>query len=89
MSGLLKITSLNISSFIIIDISLADIEDFERIEQLAEKKKRATVIAISRHEKAVVRAAKLYANSFGLYLGRAFTKPFKRGTVIVALGPCE
>ncbi len=70
-SDLLMSARLDSFNFIFLELSLPDIEGFEIIEMLADKKLRATFIVISGYDYAVVRAAKLYGKSFGLNMGRA------------------
>jgi FixJ family two-component response regulator len=84
-ADLLKSTSLDRFNFIILELSLPDIEGFEIIEMLAEKKIRGTIIVVSVHEYAVVRAAKMYGKSFGLNMGPALTKPFTNADLLAAL----
>jgi FixJ family two-component response regulator len=84
-ADLLKSENLDSFNVIILELSLPDIEGFEIIEMLAEKKIRATVIVVSVHEYAVVRAAKLYGKSFGLNMGGTLTKPFTIEALSAAL----
>jgi FixJ family two-component response regulator len=84
-ADLLKSASLERFDVIILELSLPDIEGFEIIEMLAEKKIRAKVIVVSGHEYAVVRAAKLYGQSFGLNMGQALAKPFSKDDLFAVL----
>jgi two-component system OmpR family response regulator len=71
---------------IILDLSLPDIEGFDLMDELASRNSGLSVVLMSGHDLAVVRAAKIYGNGIGLQMRGALTKPFTKYELFKALG---
>lgn len=80
--------SQNLSKFkiVILDLSLPDIDGFDIMEKLASEFIGMSIVLISGHDLAVVRAAKVLGNGLGLRVRGALTKPFTRDELSIALG---
>jgi two-component system response regulator TctD len=71
---------------IVLDLSLPDIDGFELMDQLAAQRVCMSMVLMSGHNLATVRAAKIYGNGIGLKVRGALTKPFTRIELFAALG---
>ena len=71
---------------IILDLSLPDIDGFDLMDQLAAKYIGMSILLMSGHQLATVRAAQIYGNGVGLKMRGALTKPFTRDALLVTLG---
>jgi DNA-binding response OmpR family regulator len=71
---------------IVLDLSLPDVDGFELMDQLAAQRVGMSLVLMSGHSLATVRAAKIYGNGIGLKVRGALTKPFSRTELFAALG---
>jgi CheY-like chemotaxis protein len=71
---------------IILDLSLPDMDGFEIMDRLADEALGVSLVLMSGHEIATVRAAELYGNGIGLKVGTVLRKPFTRDELLLALG---
>jgi two-component system OmpR family response regulator len=85
-SDLLKSPRLAKFKAIVLDLSLPDIDGFEIMDRLAIDNIGLSIVLISGHDLAVVRAAKIYGNGIGMNTRAALTKPFTRDALFAALG---
>jgi FixJ family two-component response regulator len=69
-----------------LDLSLPDVDGFELMDQLAAQRVGMSLVLMSGHSLATVRAAKIYGNGIGLKVRGALTKPFSRTELFAALG---
>lgn len=83
---LLKSKNLKNFKAVIMDLSLPDIDGFDLMEQLAVDNKGLSVVLMSGHQPAVVRAASLYADGVGLNVLAALNKPFTMERLLSSLG---
>ena len=83
---LLKSENLFKFKIIILDLSLPDIDGFDVMEKLANECIGMSLVLVSGHDLAVVRAAKIYGNGLGLRVRGALTKPFNKEELSIALG---
>ena len=86
--GVQLIKSINISNFeyIILDLSLPDIDGFEIMNKLSTTNIVAKIILMSGHDMAVVRAAKVYGEGIGLNIKEILFKPFSKNEILKAIG---
>jgi FixJ family two-component response regulator len=82
----LKSQNLSKYKIVILDLSLPDIDGFDIMEKLASEFIGMSLVLISGHDLAVVRAAKVLGNGLGLRVRGALTKPFTRDELSLALG---
>ena len=85
-AAFLKSTNLLQFRSVVLDLSLPDVDGFELMEMLATKSKGMSVVLMSGHDIAIVRAAKVYGNAIGLNVRAALTKPFSRDELFAGLG---
>jgi CheY-like chemotaxis protein len=85
-SDLLKSPRLTQFKTIILDLSLPDIDGFQIMDKLAEDTIGLSIVLISGHDLAVVRAATIYGIGMGLKMRAALTKPFTKDELFAALG---
>jgi CheY-like chemotaxis protein len=85
-TGLLKSANLHQFKAIVLDLSLPDIDGFDLMDNLAEHAAGMSVVLMSGHDLATVRAAKIYGNGIGLKMRGALTKPFTKVELFAALG---
>jgi CheY-like chemotaxis protein len=71
---------------IILDLSLPDMDGFEIMDRLADEALGVSLVLMSGHEMATVRAAELYGNGIGLRVDTVLRKPFTRAELLLALG---
>jgi two-component system response regulator CiaR len=71
---------------IILDLSLPDIDGFDLMDKLAADAIGLSIVLMSGHDLATVRAAKIYGTGLGLKMCGALTKPFTQGELFAALG---
>jgi DNA-binding response OmpR family regulator len=71
---------------IVLDLSLPDIDGFALMDQLVAQRVCMSLVLMSGHNLATVRAAKIYGNGIGLKVRGALTKPFTRTELFAALG---
>ena len=83
---LLKSENLFKFKIIILDLSLPDIDGFDVMEKLANECIGMSLVLVSGHDLAVVRAAKIYGNGLGLRVRGALTKPFSKEELSITLG---
>jgi CheY-like chemotaxis protein len=75
----------NFKAFIL-DLSLPDIDGFEVMDKLADDFIGISIVLMTGHDLAVLRAAKIYGNGLGLKIRGTLTKPFSREQLFSALG---
>jgi FixJ family two-component response regulator len=85
-ADLLKSAELFKFKTIILDLSLPDIDGFDLMDKLAEETVGMSVVLMSGHDLATVRAAQIYGTGLGLVMRGALTKPFSKGELFAALG---
>jgi FixJ family two-component response regulator len=85
-ADLLKHSDLCKFKSIILDLSLPDIDGFELMDVLAAQSPGMSIVLMSGHALATVRAAKIYGNGIGLNVRSALTKPFTSDELFAALG---
>jgi DNA-binding response OmpR family regulator len=85
-SELLKSPNLQWFKAIILDLSLPDIDGFELMNTLAADAEGMSMVLMSGHDLAVLRAAKIYGNGIGLKVRSVLTKPFTKDQLFDALG---
>jgi two-component system OmpR family response regulator len=85
-ADLFKRANLQQFSAIVLDLSLPDMDGFEIMDQLATDSHAISILLMSGHDLAVVRAAKIYGNGLGLNVRGTLTKPFSRDELLTALG---
>jgi DNA-binding response OmpR family regulator len=85
-ADLLKCADLLNFKAVILDLSLPDIDGFEIMERIAAKYIGMSLVLMSGHDLATVRAAKIYGNGIGLTVRGALTKPFTKEELFAALG---
>jgi CheY-like chemotaxis protein len=80
--------SANLRNFqaIVLDLSLPDIDGFVLMDKLVDQAVYASMVLMSGHDLAIVRAAKIYGNGIGLHVRAALTKPFTKEELFAALG---
>lgn len=71
---------------ILLDLSLPDIDGFDLMERLAAGALGTSIVLMSGHEDATLRAAQIYGNGIGLKVPRVLAKPFARDALLAALG---
>jgi CheY-like chemotaxis protein len=71
---------------IILDLSLPEMDGFEIMDRLVDEAFGISLVLMSGHDLATVRAAELYGNGIGLRVGTALRKPFTRDELLLALG---
>ena len=85
-TDLLKSEHLLKFRYILLDLSLPDVDGFDLMEMLAADHIEASIVVMSGHHPATLEAAQLYGNGLGLDVQRALTKPFARDELFAALG---
>jgi DNA-binding response OmpR family regulator len=85
-ADLLKSADLLNFKAIILDLSLPDIDGFDLMDRIATQYTGMSLVLMSGHDLATVRAAKIYGNGIGLQIRGALTKPFAKGELFAALG---
>jgi two-component system response regulator TctD len=85
-ADLLKCPGLLNFKAIILDLSLPDIDGFDIMDRIAAQYVGMSLVLMSGHNLATVRAAKIYGNGIGLKIRGALTKPFTKGELFAALG---
>jgi two-component system OmpR family response regulator len=85
-ADLLKCADLLNFKCIILDLSLPDIDGFDLMDKLAADTIGMSIVLMTGHNLATVRAAKIYGNGVGLKVRGALTKPFTKDELFAALG---
>ena len=83
---LLKSADLRKFKSIVLDLSLPDIGGFDIMDKLAADAIGCSVLVMSGHDTATVRAANIYGKGIGLKMLGALAKPFSRSDLFDALG---
>jgi FixJ family two-component response regulator len=83
---LLKCADLPKFKSIVLDLSLPDIGGFDIMDNLAADAIGSSVLVMSGHDPATVRAANIYGKGIGLKMLGALVKPFSRSDLFDALG---
>ena len=85
-TALLKSPNLQWFTAIILDLSLPDICGFDLMDKLAADAEGMSMVLMSGHDLAVLRAAKIYGNGIGLKVRGVLSKPFSRDQIFASLG---
>ena len=81
----LKSTGLCEFRTVILDLSLPDIDGFDLMERIATMGLACSVVLISGHAPAALKAARLYGTALGLDVRAAFCKPFSRDELLMTI----
>lgn len=85
-SDLLKSPNLPHFQTILLDLSLPDIDGFDLMQQLATRYIGLSILIISGHADATLRAAQMHANGVGLNVRGVLCKPFSKEDLLSLLG---